>query len=124
MEYVDGASLRALMATGRLSPAQTLEIVPQVCEALAYAHARGVVHRDIKPENILVDARGGVKIADFGLAKGLATEASGYRLTESGQRLGTPHYMAPETVHGAEGDAAADPRADIYALGVILYELC
>src|SRR5262249_10239250 len=69
MEYVDGANLRQLMAGGRLSPSETLAIVPQICDALQYAHQEGIVHRDIKPENILLDRKGRVKIADFGLAR-------------------------------------------------------
>src|SRR6476620_8082750 len=75
MEYVDGANLRHLIKTGELKPAEALEIVPQICEALQFAHDEGVVHRDIKPENILIDKRGRVKMADFGLARLLGTAA-------------------------------------------------
>jgi hypothetical protein len=120
MEYVDGANLRQLEKNGRLSPREAMQIIPQICDALQYAHDEGVVHRDIKPENVLVDRKGRVKIADFGLAKILGLEAEGARLTVEGQVMGTPHYMAPEQV---ERPLAVDHRADIYSLGVVLYEM-
>jgi predicted Ser/Thr protein kinase len=120
MEYVDGANLRQLEETGRLSPREALQIIPQICDALQYAHDEGVVHRDIKPENVLVDRKGRVKIADFGLAKILGIEADQARLTVDGQVMGTPHYMAPEQV---ERPLAVDHRADIYSLGVVFYEM-
>jgi type II secretory pathway pseudopilin PulG len=120
MEYVDGASLRQLEQTGRLSPREALQIIPQLCDALQYAHDQGVVHRDIKPENVLVDRKGRVKIADFGLAKILGYETQNFRLTGEGQIMGTPHYMAPEQV---EHPLQVDHRADIYSLGVVLYEM-
>jgi hypothetical protein len=120
MELVDGANLRQVMRTGRLSPQQALAIVPQLCDALQYAHDEGVVHRDIKPENILLDARGRVKIADFGLAKLRGEAPGGEALTGSGMVLGTVHYMAPEQVEGAKD---VDHRADIYSLGVVFYEM-
>ncbi|MBX3743717.1 MAG: serine/threonine protein kinase [Verrucomicrobiae bacterium] len=120
MEYVDGTNLRQLQQAGRLSPREALQIVPQICDALQYAHDEGVVHRDIKPENILVDRRGRVKIADFGLARILDTDTSAARLTADGQVMGTPHYMAPEQV---ERPLTVDHRADIYSLGVVFYEM-
>jgi tRNA A-37 threonylcarbamoyl transferase component Bud32 len=120
MEYVDGANLRQLARAGRLAPREALQLVPQICDALQYAHDEGVVHRDIKPENVLVDRRGRVKIADFGLAKITVPEAAASRLTQEGQVMGTPHYMAPEQI---ERPLAVDHRADIYSLGVVLYEL-
>lgn len=120
MEFVDGANLRQLEKTGRLSPREALQIVPQICDALQYAHDEGVVHRDIKPENVLVDRRGRVKIADFGLAKILGIEGEDLRSTAEGQVMGTPHYMAPEQV---ERPMSVDHRADIYSLGVVLYEM-
>jgi hypothetical protein len=120
MEHVDGANLRQVLATGALSAAQALAIVPQLCEALQYAHDEGVVHRDIKPENILLDARGRPKIADFGLAK-LAEQLPGERpLTASHELMGTAHYMAPEQI---ERSRSVDHRADIYSLGVVIYEM-
>lgn len=121
MEYVDGLSLRDLLGHGKLTPAEALAIVPKICEALQYAHEQGIVHRDIKPENILLNQQGQVKIADFGIAKiiGLSSKESP-ALTGAADRVGTPHYMAPEQV--AE-PRAVDHRADIYSLGVVFYEL-
>jgi ankyrin repeat protein/predicted Ser/Thr protein kinase len=120
MEYVDGANLHQLMRSGEMSPRQALEIVTQICEALQFAHDAGVVHRDIKPENILVDTRGQVKIADFGLAKILGRAGDEVCLTGARQVMGTAHYMAPEQI---EKPLEVDHRADIYSLGVVFYEL-
>jgi serine/threonine protein kinase len=130
MEFVDGVNLRQLIQTGRMAPREALAIVPQICDALQYAHDQGVVHRDIKPENILLDRRGRVKVADFGLAKLLSANgesgsaapvgAGASGLTEAGKVMGTPQYMAPEQ---AEGDAEVDHRTDIYALGVVFYQM-
>jgi prepilin-type processing-associated H-X9-DG protein len=120
MEFVDGTDLRHVIQTGELSPDEALVIVPQVCEALQYAHKKGIVHRDIKPENILLDKEGNIKIADFGLARLLDKPATSFTLTQAGQRMGTPHYMAPEQIQGAH---EVDHRADIYSLGVVFYEM-
>jgi len=120
MEFVDGTDLRRVIQAGDLSPAEALAIVPQVCEALQYAHEEGIVHRDVKPENILLDKKGRVRIADFGLAKLLDRPATTYTLTRAGQRMGTPHYMAPEQI---EHPNTVDHRADIYSLGVVFYEM-
>jgi serine/threonine protein kinase len=120
MEFVDGLNLRQLMRSGELKPDGAMKIVPQVCEALQYAHDEGIVHRDIKPENILIDKKGRVKIADFGLAKLLDMPGDAFTLTGTGQSMGTPHYMAPEQFHGAH---EVDHRADIYSLGVTFYEM-
>jgi tRNA A-37 threonylcarbamoyl transferase component Bud32 len=120
MEYVDGANLRQILATGRLQPPQALPIVAQVCDALQYAHEQDIVHRDIKPENILVDKRGRVKIADFGLAKLLRRSRNELTLTGSRQVMGTLDYMAPEQRATPQ---AVDHRADIYSLGVVFYEM-
>jgi predicted Ser/Thr protein kinase len=128
MEYVDGLNLRQLLLNGRISPREALAIVPQVCDALQFAHDRGIVHRDIKPENLLIDRSGRVKVADFGLAKLTGTEAAvsaaaqaeDLDLTQAGRIMGTPRYMAPE--QSACPDAV-DHRADIYALGVVLYQM-
>jgi len=117
MEFVDGANLREMERAQRFSPAQALSIVPKICEALQYAHDEGVVHRDIKPENILVDKKGRVKIADFGIAKILGAEKSHAPLTGV---IGTPHYMSPEQI---EKPQTVDHRADIYSLGVVFYEM-
>ena len=119
MEYVDGSNLRQLLTEGKLEPAEALAIVPDVCTALQYAHDRGVVHRDIKPENILIDESGNVKIADFGLAKLMDTETAA-RLTASDQAMGTLRYMAPEQLNTPK---QVDHRADIFSLGVVLYEM-
>lgn len=111
MEYIDGVNVRDLLRDGKLEPEQALAIIPPICEALQFAHDHGVVHRDIKPENILLDREGRVKIADFGIAT-IAGDAA--------DRSGTPAYMAPEQAQHA---AIIDHRADIYALGVVLYEM-
>src|SRR5688572_17573959 len=120
MEFVEGANLRQVIRGGQLVPREALAIVSEICGALDYAHSQGVVHRDIKPENVLVTELGRVKIADFGLAKILAPSAAPDRLTRSAQAMGTPHYMAPEQI---EHPLTVDHRADIYSLGVVLYEL-
>jgi tRNA A-37 threonylcarbamoyl transferase component Bud32 len=120
MEFVDGVNLRQAMKAGRFSPAEALAIVPRICEALQYAHGQGILHRDIKPENILLDARGNVKIADFGIAKLVGEEKPDVVLTATGAALGTPHYMAPEQL---EHPLTVDHRADIYSLGVVFYEM-
>lgn len=120
MEFVDGVNLRDAMHAGRFSPAEALNIVPKICEALQYAHQQGVLHRDIKPANILLDTRGQVKLADFGIAKLVGDEKPDVTLTGTGATLGTPHYMAPEQL---EQPSAVDHRADIYSLGVVFYEM-
>jgi predicted Ser/Thr protein kinase len=111
MEFVDGVNLRDLLREGKLEPKQALAIVPPICEALQYAHDKGIVHRDIKPENLLLDREGRIKIADFGIAALMGSE---------GEEAGTPPYMAPEQSGQSSG---IDHRADLYALGVVLYEM-
>ena len=120
MEYVDGANLRQLIQAGNIQQDQALVIVGQICEALQFAHDEHVVHRDVKPENILVDSRGRVKIADFGLAKLAAFSQEAFTLTGTHQVMGTPRYMAPEQM---EGSRLVDHRADVYSLGVMFYEM-
>jgi len=120
LEFVDGTDLRRIEHSARLTPRQALEIIPQICAALQFAHDEGVVHRDIKPENVLLDKKGRVKITDFGLAKILGLEPQGRRLTGVRDVMGTPHYMAPEQV---EHPQEVDHRADIYSLGVVFYEM-
>lgn len=140
MEFVDGVNLRQLMDPGKLAPNEALAIVPQICEALQYAHDHGIVHRDIKPENVLLDKEGRVKIADFGIAKLLqkqsprpaepaagdvpaenrASLAAHEPLTDAYHIVGTPQYMAPEQL---EHPLEVDHRADIYSLGVVLYQM-
>ena len=119
MEYVNGVNLRQAMCAG-VTPVQALALVPRICEALQIAHDRGVLHRDIKPENILLDTAGTPKLADFGIAKFSGEEAARTNLTATGAALGTAAYMAPEQV---EKPATVDHRADIYSLGVVLYEM-
>jgi serine/threonine-protein kinase len=114
MEYVDGEDLATLLRRiGRLPSDKGLEIARKLCAGLAAAHEKGVLHRDLKPANVMLDARGHVRLTDFGLA-GLAEEIQG-----SDVRSGTPAYMAPEQLRGKEVTA----RSDIYALGLVLYEL-
>jgi hypothetical protein len=120
MEYVDGLNLRETIRRGDLQPREALAIVPQICDALQYAHDQGIVHRDIKPENVLMDSSGRVKIADFGLAKLLDGDSAAPTLTGMHQVMGTLRYMAPEQM---EGSHAVDHRADIFSLGVVFYEL-
>jgi len=119
MEYVDGMNLRELMNQKTVTPRQALELVVQICSALQFAHDEGVVHRDIKPENILLNKKGQVKIADFGLAKLLGSDPD-TALTMSQAAMGTLNYMAPEQRQNAQG---VDHRADIYSLGVVFYEM-
>ena len=119
MEFVDGLNLRQLEMAGKLSAREALQIVPQICEALQFAHDEGIVHRDIKPENILLDKKGRVKIADFGIAK-ILSGTPDVAITETGGAIGTPHYMAPEQM---EKPTTVDHRADIFSLGVVFYEM-
>ncbi|MCE9611704.1 MAG: serine/threonine protein kinase [Chthoniobacter sp.] len=120
MELVDGVNLRQAMRAGRFTPQQALGVVPGICDALQAAHSQGVWHRDIKPENILLDARGGVKIADFGIARIVGDPFRDFTLTATGGALGSAAYMAPEQ-HERPHDV--DHRADIYSLGVVIYEM-
>ena len=116
MEYVRGRATRELLnASGRLEPAQGAEIVRQTLRALGHAHRQGFVHRDIKPENILVTTEGVVKVTDFGLARAYAEG----RQTQAGTVTGTVQYLAPEQIRGEP----ADPRSDLYSLGIVTYEL-
>lgn len=133
MEFVDGVNLGQLLRSGRISPREALAIVPQICDALQYAHDHGIVHRDIKPENILLDRQGRVKVADFGLAKIVSQSGMGVSpMGDTGETpvppetanaslvMGTPQYMAPEQVsHPSD----VDHRADIYSLGVVFYQM-
>ena len=127
MPFVRGESLRARITRGATTPAEAVAILSDLAKALAYAHAQGVVHRDIKPENVLLSS-GTAVVTDFGIAKALSAsrtaegnaDASAATLTQLGTSIGTPAYMAPEQ---AAGDRDTDHRADLYAWGVVAYEL-
>jgi serine/threonine protein kinase len=115
MEFLAGRSLDRLLAEGSLTPAASLDVLRQVCEGLAYAHAQGVVHRDIKPGNLIVDGRGHAKILDFGIAQ-LGYSSS---RTRTGAVIGTLDYIAPERMKGEPSDG----RADVWSCGVVLYQM-
>jgi len=115
MEYVEGQSLKDLIAKKDLSINKTIDFAMQICAGLAKAHQAGIIHRDIKPQNILIDKDGRIRILDFGLAK-LKPDAM---LTRTGSTLGTVAYMSPEQAQGEE----ADHRSDIFSFGVLLYEM-
>jgi len=118
MEYVEGTSLKQLIVSrGKLPVAVALTVGKQLCRALEVAHAEGVIHRDIKPQNIVVEPSGFLKVMDFGIAR-LANPPQGKGLTEAGTSIGTPDYMSPEQLAGAE----LDQRSDLYAAGVVLFE--
>lgn len=118
MEFVNGESLRTLLQKG-ITQSEAVHIVAQSAEGLSYAHKNGLVHRDVKPANILIQPNGSVKVVDFGIAKAASgLDANPEDLTQVGAILGTAKYLSPEQVEGA----AIDKRADIYSLGVVLYE--
>ena len=114
MEYVEGVSLEKMLAKGPLLVGEAVNYAGQVLDALGYAHGRGVVHRDIKPANIMITPSGNVKLLDFGIA-----HMSNSNLTQVGTTVGSLFYMSPEQVKGGP----ADPRSDLYSLGIVLYEM-
>ncbi len=116
MRYLETGTLQDILALGKPTLPETVDVITQICAALDYAHRRGVVHRDVKPANVMVDEEGTVYLTDFGLAKVLENSP---QLTASGAVMGTPLYMSPEQSRGI----AVDGRSDIYAVGVVLYEM-
>jgi serine/threonine protein kinase len=120
MEYVEGADLHRLISGGELTLDHFYGWIPQVCDAIQYAHDHGIVHRDIKPANILIDREGRVKIADFGLAKLMDPDNRQLPLTRTDLSMGTPDYAAPEQI---DGGSPVDWRSDIYSLGVVMYQM-
>lgn len=120
MEYVEGADLHQLIHGGQLTPAHFFSWIPQVCSALEYAHDHGIVHRDIKPANILINLEGQVRVADFGLAKLTSSDRKNSSLTHKSLSMGTPDYAAPEQI---DAEREVDGRADIYALGVVIFQM-
>src|SRR2546425_10361145 len=120
MPHIAGESLRARLTHERELPVgEAVRILRDVCDALAYAHSHGIVHRDVKPDNVLFSGRHAL-VTDFGVAKAVADSTGKGALTSMGMALGTPAYMAPEQ---AAGDPTLDPRADLYAVGVLAYEM-
>ncbi|WP_437973145.1 serine/threonine-protein kinase [Sorangium sp. So ce295] len=129
LEYVEGTPLKEAISGGRLPPARALRIARQIASALAAAHEKGIVHRDVKPQNVLLDAHDQVRLIDFGLAKvnvdllssqSRKTATPSPALTSAGEVFGTLAYLAPEALRGMD---AVDARADLYALGLVLYEM-
>lgn len=118
MEYIEGIDLHQSLSAGPLSPMRATEVLVKVCDALSYAHSKGIVHRDIKPANILLSKDGRIKVADFGLAKRVDPQAT--MLTQTNMAMGTPDYAAPEQY---DAKSEIDHRADIYALGVMFYQM-
>lgn len=120
MELVNGSNVQDLILRKEMNVSQALGLVAQLCDALQHAHEQGLVHRDVKPSNVLVDKRQRVRIADFGLAKILGENSADPWRTQTGISMGTPLYMAPEQ---RRGEASIDHRADLYSLGVMIYEM-
>jgi len=115
MPYISGGTLKERLVGGTITPAQFARALTEVAGALDYAHRQGIVHRDVKPANVLIDDYERAYLADFGIAKALA---GGEALTQTGLGVGTPEYMAPEQAQGR-----AEPRSDLYALGIMLFQL-
>ncbi|HEX6179386.1 MAG TPA: serine/threonine-protein kinase, partial [Thermoanaerobaculia bacterium] len=117
MEFVRGYTLSELeQETRQLAPRAAMGIARQICRGLQAAHEQGIIHRDIKPQNVLIDAKGEVKLMDFGIAR---VAESPEAMTQAGLIVGTPHYMSPEQVRGDQ----LDSRSDVYSMGVLMYEM-
>ncbi len=120
MEFIDGANLRELLASGPVPASEVRQVALQLCAAVQAAHELGCIHRDLKPENILLDESGRVKVTDFGIARWAGERDTGESLTTTSVRIGTPRYMAPEQ---RDLSGKVDHRADLFAIGIILFEL-
>ncbi|MFQ5578102.1 MAG: protein kinase, partial [Anaerolineae bacterium] len=120
MRYLDGGTLKAILKQGLLPPAEIAFLLGQIGAALDYAHRQGIIHRDVKPSNIMIDREGNAFVTDFGLARMVDVGGAGKQITKTGMVMGTPDYMSPEQ---ALGESEIDHRADIYALGVIFYQM-
>lgn len=120
MRYLEGGTLKDWMIQGRLPHYEVVHLLQQICSALDYAHRQGIIHRDIKPSNILIDREGNAFVSDLGLARLTIHDFEGKQITETGMLMGTPDYMSPEQAMGID---EIDPRSDIYALGVMLFEM-
>jgi eukaryotic-like serine/threonine-protein kinase len=119
MEFVRGYTLSELLDEAKarqIAPRVAMGIARQICRGLQAAHEQGIIHRDIKPQNVLIDAKGEIKLMDFGIAR---VAESAEAMTQAGLIVGTPHYMSPEQVQGKQ----LDPRSDVYSMGVLLYEM-
>ncbi len=116
LEYIGGGDLKECIRRGPIAPDKAFRVIREMATALGYAHTNGFVHRDVKPENILFRENGVAVLTDFGIAR---TAGGGTQMTGMGMSIGTPHYMSPEQARGKE----VDGRADLYALGIVLYEM-
>ncbi len=119
-EFVEGVDMRRRLVQKAMAPQEVFSIFEQICTAIEYAHSKNIVHRDLKPSNVLLGTDGSVKVADFGIAKPAPTGSAAVSLTQSNSTIGTPYYMAPESINNL---SKATGRSDIYSLGVMLYEL-
>jgi serine/threonine-protein kinase len=119
IRYLEGGTLKEVMAQGKLPLPEVTYLLRQVCSAMDYAHRQGIIHRDLKPSNILIDREGNAFGMDFGIAR-MAADMGGRQIIETGAIVGTPDYMAPEQIQGSN---TVDQRADVYSLGIIAYEM-
>jgi serine/threonine protein kinase len=120
MRYLHSGTLKNILAQGLLPPAEASHLIQQIGSALDYAHRQGIIHRDVKPSNIMIDREGNAFVTDFGLARMVSETSISQEITAAGSIIGTPIYMAPEQI---VGERPVDHRADIYSLGVILFQI-